>query len=231
MFENNKIYIGYTSETPEKRFSTHWAGRNQNETSILHNAMKKYGKEQFIVEPVEEIPEELWSEREKYWIEYYQSKTPKGYNIQDGGNKPPIHFGSKNCKSKLTDTQVEELIYDLQNYTMDFSGLCKKYGLYESTIEKINKGEIRHREDLNYPLRKIKYDQYIIQQIIQDLKEGVLSQGEIEIKYKIKSRTRLYNINNGKVGNKLFPQEKYPIRESIVNRVPTYLKPVETIPG
>lgn len=42
--KNNKIYIGYTSGTPEKRFSAHWAGRNQDETSILHNAMKNMGK-------------------------------------------------------------------------------------------------------------------------------------------------------------------------------------------
>ena len=49
-------------------------------------------------------------------------------------------------------------------------------------------------------------------------------QSEIEEKYQIKSRTRLANINLGKVGRKLFPQAKYPIREKgIINRTPLYL--------
>lgn len=60
-------------------------------------------------------------------------------------------------------------------------------------------------------------------QIINDLKENILTQDEIERKYQIKSRTRLYDINNGKVGKKWFPQEKYPLREGIKNRKPLYL--------
>ena len=63
-----------------------------------------------------------------------------------------------------------------------------------------------------------------------DLKNTNLTQEEIEEKYQIKSRTRLYDINWGKVGKKLFPQESYPLRVGIKNQKPKYLSnPVETI--
>lgn len=54
------------------------------------------------------------------------------------------------------------------------------------------------------------------------MKNG-LSQTELEIKYQIKSRTKLYDISHGKIGQKTNPQNNYPIRKDIVNRIPLYL--------
>lgn len=220
---NGKKYVGYTKYTPEFRFEKHWQQRN-HDTSILHNAMKKYGKKNFSVIGLEEIDESEWVEKEQEWIDKLKTQRPYGYNICAGGNKPPVHFGADNVKSKLSTSQVMELIEDLKKYELDFGQIAKKYRMSRSQIEKINKGEFRHIEGESYPLRKMKKDQYIIQQIIQDLKENKLTQSEIEEKYQIKSRTRLANINLGKVGRKLFPQAKYPIREKgIINRTPLYL--------
>lgn len=204
---NNKIYVGYTKYTPEKRFQEHWQQRFQD-NSILHKAMIKYGKNNFKIEGLEEFNENLedWCIKECYWIEKLQSQQPNGYNICEGGNKPPIHYGSDNVKSKLTKNQFYELIKDLKTYNLEFGQLAVKYALSQSQIERINKGEYRRLEDEDYPLRKMKRDQWIISQIINDLKENILSQDEIERKYQIKSRTRLYNINTGKVGKKWFPQ-------------------------
>ena len=157
----------------------------------------------------------------------YEKKN--GYNIQVGGNKPSVHFGEKNNKAKFTNDTIRKLFFDLSNYDLDFAQIASKYGVSQSQIERINQGSYWKQENIDYPIRKLKKDQYIISCIIDDLKAGK-TQTEIEEKYQIKSRTRLYNINNGKVGKKLFPQEKYPIQEGIVNRVPVYLsKPVETI--
>lgn len=220
---NKKIYIGYTSRNNiQIRFQEHWNSRFFD-NSILHKAMIKNGKNNFKIEIVEKISEKEWVEKEQYWIEYYNSKVPNGYNICEGGNKPPTHFGENNCKSKLTTDQTLNLINDLKEYKLDFGQIASKYKISQSQVERINKGEFRKLENEDYPLRKMKIDQYIIKNIIEDLKNNILTQSEIEEKYKIKARTRLYDINNGKIGRKLFPQEKYPIRNGIVNRKPIYL--------
>lgn len=47
--------------------------------------MKKYGIEQFYIEEIEECPLKNLNEREKYWIEYFQT-FKKGYNATIGGD-------------------------------------------------------------------------------------------------------------------------------------------------
>lgn len=85
---NDKVYIGKTEFSIEKRFKEHCtdAFRERNEKRPLYNAMKKYGIEHFSVEFVEEtsIPEE----REQYWINFYKSYG-KGYNATLGGEGKP----------------------------------------------------------------------------------------------------------------------------------------------
>lgn len=51
--------------------------------SILHTTMEKDGIENFTWELLEEIPKEKLSEREKYWIEFYDSKN-FGLNERQG---------------------------------------------------------------------------------------------------------------------------------------------------
>lgn len=226
---NNKIYIGYTRYTPEKRFNQHWSHRF-SDNSYLHKAMIKYGKEHFFVTGIEEVTEEEGFDKEQYYIKQYNCKVPFGYNLTDGGENPPIQYGSKNNKSKLTDEEFFNLIQDLREYQLDFGQIAKKYKISQSQVERINQGKFRFQKDLEYPIRTLKKDQYIIKCIIEDLKNTNLTQEEIEEKYQIKSRTRLYDINWGKVGKKLFPQESYPLRVGIKNQKPKYLSnPVETI--
>ena len=82
---NDKIYIGKTEFSIEKRFVQHCrdALRERNEKRPLYSAMKKYGVEHFFIELVEETNEP--EEREAYWIKYYNS-FEKGYNATLGGD-------------------------------------------------------------------------------------------------------------------------------------------------
>ena len=43
-------------------------------------------EEPVIYEIIEEVPHELLDEREIYWIKYYNSLAPNGYNCSSGGN-------------------------------------------------------------------------------------------------------------------------------------------------
>ena len=87
--ENNKIYIGKTSTCIQKRFSKHIYEANNPQTKgylfTLHKAMRKYGIEKFQIQQVEEVDNSILNEREKYWIEFYNSIIPSGYNMTFGG--------------------------------------------------------------------------------------------------------------------------------------------------
>lgn len=82
---NNKIYVGKTEFSIEKRFKEHCndAFRDRNEKRPLYTAMRKYGIEHFTIELIEETdnPEE----REIYWIGYFNGYT-EGYNATKGGD-------------------------------------------------------------------------------------------------------------------------------------------------
>lgn len=89
---NNKIYIGQTVKTVEKRFQQHKNNSNKTYFSqiVLYRAFNKYGIENFICEEIEEVPNELLDEREKYWINYYDSYF-NGYNSTLGGRATPLY--------------------------------------------------------------------------------------------------------------------------------------------
>lgn len=82
---NDKIYVGKTDFSIEKRFKEHCADafRERNEKRPLYAAMRKYGIEHFHIELIEETdnPEE----REIYWIGYFDGFT-SGYNATKGGD-------------------------------------------------------------------------------------------------------------------------------------------------
>ena len=85
---NDKIYIGKTEFSIEKRFKEHCkdAFREHCENRPLYRAMNKYGIEHFYVELLEETnnPEE----RERYWIET-KGSFKNGYNATLGGDGKP----------------------------------------------------------------------------------------------------------------------------------------------
>ena len=83
---NNKIYIGQ-SVNIEQRFYTHCSDAlNKADNNYFHNAIRKYGKENFYIEIIEECPEEELNDREIYWINKYNSTdTSIGYNSTLGG--------------------------------------------------------------------------------------------------------------------------------------------------
>lgn len=78
---NQKIYIGQTCQSIEKRFLQH-----SKAITPLGDVMRKYGLENFTIEIIEECstPEHA-KEQERFWIKTLKSKVPNGYNQSDGG--------------------------------------------------------------------------------------------------------------------------------------------------
>jgi len=74
---NNKIYVG---KDVKNRSYYYGSGK------VLKFAIKKYGKENFKKEIIEECDKEQLSKREVYWIKKLRSNTANiGYNLTSGG--------------------------------------------------------------------------------------------------------------------------------------------------
>lgn len=88
--KNNKVYIGQSINSIEKRFQRHIndAVNNKLQTHFAR-AIRKHGKESFVVELIDtaNTQEEL-NLKEQYWIRFYNSIDPEhGYNETDAINK------------------------------------------------------------------------------------------------------------------------------------------------
>ena len=81
---NGKIYIGQTSLSIKDRWSRHC--NNDSHCTYLKNAIKKYNKENFIIEEIyiAKNRDEL-NKLEKSIIKEYNSLYPNGYNLTTGG--------------------------------------------------------------------------------------------------------------------------------------------------
>jgi hypothetical protein len=94
---SEKKYIGQTvkhfNSGKKSGYLARWkahiseAKRNINYSRLLDNAIRKYGSNNFKISLICECNtfEEL-NEKEKYYITFYNSLSPNGYNLTTGGN-------------------------------------------------------------------------------------------------------------------------------------------------
>lgn len=83
--KTGEIYIGRSTDI-KSRWQQHCKSAFNCGTiahSLLHTKMKQYGIENFTFELVEQVPKEQLSEREKFYINFYQTKET-GLNERNG---------------------------------------------------------------------------------------------------------------------------------------------------
>ena len=96
---NGKIYIGQSNDI-KRRFLEH----TYRDKLPIDIAIKKYGKENFSFEILEECPTEQLNEKETYWIKELKA-LKYGYNCTIGGDQQSQ--GSYNGRAILTEKEVE----------------------------------------------------------------------------------------------------------------------------
>lgn len=88
-------YVGQTTRTIDERFKEH----KRHKKFFIGNAINKDGAKNFTIEVIEECEtQEQLSEREKYWIAYFDCIAPKGYNLTDGGESNWNHLPEVRAK-------------------------------------------------------------------------------------------------------------------------------------
>ena len=121
---NNKVYIGKTTHSIEDRYKDHWYDLTRPEYQYrpLYRAFNKYGAEHFSVSMLEECPEEVSSEREIYWIKYYNSYG-NSYNATLGG------------EGRLSLNK--ELVISIYQKTNSINQTAEKLNCNRTTVSKI----------------------------------------------------------------------------------------------
>lgn len=98
---NGKRYVGQTVQIPKRRWSCTISHIHRSNRAISR-AIKKYGKDQFSFEILEEVLEDFLNEREIYWIKEMESFGPKGYNMNEGG--AGFHTIPEIVRTKISNT-------------------------------------------------------------------------------------------------------------------------------
>lgn len=207
---NNKVYIGQTKSSIEERDYKHSTQLNDN--TYFHKAWKKYGRENFSLELLEDnIPYNQLDNKEKYYINKYDAfyKTGKGYNLTQGGQW-------SSGTQILTISQADEIKQLILNSSMTFEEIGDKYNVTPYCISDINRGRTFH-ENRKYPLRPAPQRSILNEEkiniILDMLSNTTASHKEIALTVNVNEYT-VGEINRGK--NSWCPENiNYPIRKPI----------------
>lgn len=207
---NHKIYIGQ-SMYPERRFEQHIKGQSGAEISLIHRAILKYGVENFTFEILGWF--ENYNEKEKYYIKLYDCLKPQGYNIQAGGEEPPILAGEKNPHSTITQEIADGIINQLLDYAIPRKTICANYNVSKDLVRHINEGNSWRKKELTYPLRPPEKELdkarvLYIQKLCCDKSIPLNTIGE-KVGWK-RSSAKMINSGSNHYNSKL----KYPIRDN-----------------
>lgn len=179
---NGKIYVGQTTKSLKERFQRHCWGTTEKDSYHLNmaikKAIKKYGKNNFTIELIEEVETDKLDEREVYWISYYDSYN-KGYNCTIGGQNGATR------STKLSWTEENEVI-EAKYLGFSIAEIEKAYNIDRTTVHNIFK-----RHNLKMPNRRNLADRVNIEEFKEFLKMNPTAK-QIEKKFNI-CRCSIYN--------------------------------------
>jgi group I intron endonuclease len=203
---NNKTYIGKTIDIKNRR-KQHLNNLrnnkyiNNNQPTHLQSAWNKYvrlyGEEVFIFGIIEECDKDKLNDKEKYWINYYQSNNREyGYNKTEGGDGG--NTWDKNSNKKLTSGKIS-----LANKGKKRSEETKK------NISNAVKGKKRSEETKKNISNGKKGKSHISPSIetIEKIRQSNLG--------KKRSEETKKNISNSKKGKNLSQEQKNKISSSM----------------
>ena len=207
---NGHAYIGQSRNIEYRKKKHLQFAFNPNTldyNGVFHRAIRKYGVENFDFEILEECDCQYLNDREKYYIQQYNTLVPNGYNMVPGGY---CAIGTK-----LSPNDIDDITNLLRNTDMSNTDIAKRYDVTTTLISGINTGKSWKR-DINYPIRSttwtgIVLDEEKVKQIIELIQTTSLSFSEIGKLFNVKEHC-ISAINRGRAWQQ--DDIKYPIRQS-----------------
>ena len=143
---NNKSYIGQ-SVNISKRWYEHLNKRG-NPNLPLYKDFDKYGSDNFTFTILEHCKKEELNEKEIYYIKFYNSLIPNGYNLQKGGRSKgyEIYF-------LFSKEDIDNIYSLLRENKLTFNEIAEKYNVSNTLIRYINEGIEYPQDDIQYPIR------------------------------------------------------------------------------
>lgn len=160
---NNKVYIGETIMPMKKRFQTHltsaFNAKSNTYNYYFHRAIRKYGKDAFIIECLETIEGNFqkWVKKkiqqlEKKYIKQYKSNDPLvGYNSDSGGlggRIPNIEVRQKQSQIKKNDPKTKERLDYARSFNKSEKEI-RQYNYYTGEFIKEYKSIKNASKELN----------------------------------------------------------------------------------
>lgn len=137
---NDKVYIGLTTETIEKRWSNHVRASKKCERH-LYKSMRKYGIENFKIEAIDETNDfiQLGELERKYIAEYNSTDQTIGYNNTCGGERNQLD-GNPRALLSIEDVENIRMLYDECKLTCSQCWELYKDKISFSAFEKVFEG-------------------------------------------------------------------------------------------
>jgi group I intron endonuclease len=223
---NGKSYVGITTKSIHERFQAH-LDRSVKSRSAIQKAIKKYGKENFIIEELDSAlnKTELY-EKEVYWIAKLDTFNCYGYNLTIGGGG--ITEMSQEIRDKISKTKSGKSIPKLKGrvikkdqrikisrslgasivkctnidtnefFYLDYPTQGKEYGFNPSLICAVIKGKRNHHKGFIF-----EYVNYANPSLITETKESVAVQRidseTVKTEYNLSKRLQPLNTKGEKI--------------------------------
>lgn len=181
---NGKRYVGVTTKTLKERWYHH---KTQNYCRHLHNAILKYGADNFNMEVICcAFSQKDMFDLERYFIEYYNTLSPLGYNLNTGGLGGCVSSEETKIKCGITSKKNWEKVGRKEYYSAINKEMWKNPEIRESRSKGIKKYiedkktplisvDIYTKEQKIYPtINSIELDGYKIGNVCQCLREETI---------------------------------------------------------
>ena len=175
---NNKLYVGQTIQTLNKRFNGHccYSKSDRSVNMYIKRAIHKYGKDKFHITLIEECPINLLNDREKYWIAFYDSYN-NGYNLTKGG-QDSNYFNLHRLEDTVDIKKFTEYIIEFRPLAIEVAShfgisKCSVYNLIKRldnpnlVLNSYNPRKAKSVEDMNEELKRLYLEGWSILDLVK----------------------------------------------------------------
>jgi group I intron endonuclease len=147
---NQKVYIGQAINIRvrlNKHRTSPFNPKSNEYDSLIHQAIRKYGLDNFSFEVLEECKQEELNNREIFYIAQYKANNRDfGYNCTEGGQNARVPI-------KLSAELAKQITERLKTSTETNQKIADEFGVSERMVRSINYGECWPLDSETYPIR------------------------------------------------------------------------------